>query len=121
MRTPVPTLLILLLCWAATGCDRSDAYCLAVEVAASEHVGSALAGDQPCASDDDCEVVAVSGSCFDSCHAVIARANRDIFEQALDQAEADHCSDYEGCTLIIPPCAPPPTAVCGTDGQCGGG
>ena len=34
MRTPVPTLLILLLCWAATGCDRSDAYCLAVEVAA---------------------------------------------------------------------------------------
>ena len=103
------------------GCGPSDEFCAEVEAAASQVVLDAISGDQTCSEDADCEVVGVAGSCFDNCSRVIATANSDAFEQALDQAEDEHCVDYDGCTLIIPPCAPPEPAVCGDDGQCAGG
>ncbi len=112
------TLTILLACTAALGCGPTDEYCQDVESAASAVVLDAVAEEQACTVDEDCEVVAVNGSCFDNCSRVIAVANRDAFDAALDQAETEHCVDYDGCTLIIPPCAPPDGAVCGDDGVC---
>jgi hypothetical protein len=103
------------------GCGPTETFCADVESAASQHVLEAIGSDQPCTVDEDCEVVAVNGSCFDVCSRVIATENREAFEQALDEAEDDHCVDYDGCTLIIPPCAPPDAAVCGASGLCEGG
>ena len=115
MKTPLP---ILLACVAAWGCGPTDEYCQDVESAAAAAVLDAVAEEQACTVDEDCEVVAVNGSCFDNCSRVIAVANREVFDAALDQAEADHCADYDGCTLIIPPCAPVGAAVCGDEGVC---
>ncbi len=110
--------LVLATTW---GCGPSDEDCAELEQEASSHVLDLVYGDQPCTVDEDCEVVAVSGSCFDSCSGVIATANHEAFQQALDEAEADICADYDGCTLIIPPCVPPDDATCGASGQCEGG
>ncbi len=104
----------------AAGCP-SDERCGAVQIEASQHVLDAIGDDQPCTVDEDCEVVSIAGSCFDSCTRVIASANHDLYEQALGEAEADICPDFAGCTLIIPPCAPPDPAVCGLEGWCEGG
>lgn len=103
------------------GCGPSAQYCEEVEDGAVQHVLEVVEADQPCTVDEDCQVVGVSGSCFDVCSRVIAVANTEAFETALDEAETDHCADYDGCTLIIPPCAPPDDAYCGDDGQCQGG
>ncbi len=117
MRGPSPALVVLLL----GGCGPSDEYCAEVEQAAAQHVLDAIDVDQPCTVDEDCEVVAVNASCFDVCSRVIATANAAAFEQASSEAEAQHCADYHGCTLIIPPCAPPDAATCGAEGVCEGG
>jgi hypothetical protein len=114
----VLTFCIVLCAQAAWGCGPSEQHCQDVEEAAAQHVLDAIGGDQPCTVADDCEVVWVNGSCFDVCSRVIAVANTDAFEQALDEAEAENCVDYEGCTLSNPPCASPLSAVCGADGQC---
>jgi hypothetical protein len=121
MNKTLPILPILLAGVATWGCGPSDEYCAEVESAASQVVLDAVAEDQACTVDEDCEVVAVNGSCFDNCSRVIAVTNHEVFEAALDEAEADHCVDYDGCTLIIPPCAPPDDAACGDDGYCTGG
>jgi len=115
------TLSILLACAVALSACPSDEYCEDVESAASQMVLDAVYLEQPCTVDEDCEVVAVNGSCFDNCSRVIAVENRELFDAALDDAETEHCVDYDGCTLIIPPCAPPDAAVCGDDGVCEGG
>ena len=108
----------LLLALLLVGCGPSDEHCHDVEDAAAGHVLDAIEGDQPCTVADDCEVVWVNGSCFDVCSRVIAVANAEAFDQALEEAEAENCADYEDCTLSNPPCASPLSAVCGADGQC---
>ncbi len=113
-RTPIALAAALIL---ATGCP-TDEYCQEIESAAAAVPAEVVYGEQPCTSDDDCEVVGVNGSCFDTCHAVISVDNIDAFEAALQQAEDEHCADYGGCTLIVPPCAPINEGVCGDDGFC---
>ena len=118
---PFPIHPLLWIVAATWGCGPSEQHCQDVEDAAASHVLDAIDGDQPCTVDDDCEVVQVNGSCFDVCSRVIAVANHEAFEQALDEAEAENCADYEGCTLINPPCGGgPQSAACGTDGRCEG-
>jgi hypothetical protein len=99
------------------GC-LSEQHCADVEQAAASVVLDRVYGDQPCQLDEDCEIVAINGSCFDSCSGVIATGNREAFEAALQQAEDEHCVDYGGCTLIHPPCDPPGEPICGDDGYC---
>jgi hypothetical protein len=113
-RVVLPILVVLPACGQPAGCDE-------IEAAAGQTVREVLDSPQPCGIDDDCVVVAVSGSCFDNCSAVIARSNLGDFDEAVAAAEADHCSDYDGCTLIVPPCAPPEPATCSADGACRGG
>jgi hypothetical protein len=108
----------LLLALLLVGCGPSDEHCHDVEDAAAGHVLDAIEGDQPCTVVADCEVVQVNGSYFDVCERVIAVANHEVFEQAIDEAEADDCGDYDGCTLIAPPCDPVDEVTCGADGQC---
>ena len=115
------SLALLFVALAIPACGTSEEDCASVESDASQHVLEAISTDQTCLIDEDCESVAVAASCFDNCSRVIATANRDAFEQALAEAEADYCSDYDGCTLIIPPCAPPDAVSCGSTGLCEGG
>lgn len=118
MTNPKSTLPILLTFALTWGCGPSDEYCSDVESAASQVVIDTISGDQTCTVDEDCEVVGVNGSCFDNCSWVIAVENRDAFDAALQQAEDEHCIDYDGCTLIVPPCAPVNAGVCSGEGMC---
>ncbi len=114
-----PRILPFLLAVAATwSCAPSDEYCEDIEHAAASVAAEAIYLDQPCETDDDCVVVGVNGTCFDTCHAVISVDNRDAFDAGLQQAEDEHCVDYGLCTLIVPPCAPINEGVCGNDGFC---
>ncbi|MBN1335084.1 MAG: hypothetical protein JXB39_03900 [Deltaproteobacteria bacterium] len=111
----------LLLAPLLIGCGPSEQHCRDVEDAAAGHVLDAIEVDQPCTSADNCEVVQVNGSCFDVCERVIAVANHEVYEQAVAEAEAEDCVDYDGCTLIAPPCVPVHDVACGADGQCTAG
>jgi hypothetical protein len=113
--------LLCILLLVAVACGPSESACEDLEAAASQRVLDAVSVDQECVLDEDCVVVGVNGSCFDSCSRVIAAANQGVFDQAIADAEANECADYGGCTLIIPPCAPPEPAVCGASGVCEGG
>jgi hypothetical protein len=101
-------------CSGCTGAER----CSELEQAAAQVVLDQVYGEQPCSVDEDCEIVSVSGSCFDHCSGIIATDNRAAFDAALQQAEDEHCVDYGGCTLIHPPCVPPGRAVCSDEGVC---
>jgi len=113
MRVLAVPFAILLL----SACTTPGETCDATESAAVAIVRAATSADQPCTVDEDCEAVAVAGSCFDACSDVIAVATHDAYTAAIAQAEADVCVDYGGCTLIAPPCMAS-NPVCGTDGMC---
>ncbi|MCA9490051.1 MAG: hypothetical protein KC656_35300 [Myxococcales bacterium] len=96
------------------GCGLSDDE---LERLASERVQAALAEPQTCSVDEDCEIIGLSGSCFDLCWGVIATSNRGPVQAAMAEAESEYCADYTG-TFIRPPCVPPGEAACGDDGMC---
>ena len=105
--TPVPATL------SAEACRRIEAEARAAVLPAIEdHVA--------CKVVSDCYQVMFDASCFESCYALVGTGGLAAVEAAVNAVEATQCKAYHdgGCTLILPPCAPPPPALYCTRGVC---
>lgn len=100
---------------AAAGCRQ---HCDNVTNEATSVALAALDDPTPCVEDADCEVVWVSGSCFDVCSRVAHVDDVPRLEAAIEQANHEVCPRFLGCSFDRPPCIPPLQPVCNS-GTCG--
>jgi len=110
-------LLLVSACAGATTqtAQNEAANCGELQSAAREGIAKAIEANLTCTKDTDCETVAFSSRCFDSCTRVIGASGQGAYESAVTSANAGKCAEYEtkACPKpTIPPCAPPEPPAC---------
>ena len=105
----------------AGGCSSTErpAACDELQASARATVEQAFTSNLVCQVDSDCVQLAFQASCFDSCTRVVANTGTAAVQAAISAVEADQCAEAHeaGCTVVIPPCAPPVRTAC-TGGVC---
>lgn len=82
--------------------------------AASAVVLDAVEKNRACQTDEDCVSVAVGASCFDACSRSVSKTGVDAVKAASSSAATGPCKGFKqaGCTVTVPPCAPPSPPRC---------
>jgi hypothetical protein len=95
-----------------TPCPAVD--CNGLQQAAEGAVQQVITNHAACTSDSDCVIVSFAADCFDACSRVMNKNGNDDLAAAKGQVNANQCSQFSknGCTSVIPPCAPPGTPSC---------
>jgi hypothetical protein len=73
-----------------------------------------ITANSQCNVDADCEQVAFSADCFDSCTRSIAKTGLTAFNQKKSEMNGGECSAFktQRCEVTIPPCEPPTGPRC---------
>jgi len=115
---------LLTLCVFGPACGSRSvpgnaATCDARRDSARADIGAVIDAHLACEKDGDCQSIAFSSNCFDSCTRAINAAGVSAVEAAVAKANAGACANYQsdGCSVSIPPCVPPTLPQC-VAGKC---
>lgn len=61
---------------------------------------------------EDCQVVWITGDCFDACSRVVGIGGVVATDAAIADANRDVCAKVPYCPTEVPPCVPPGTSQC---------
>lgn len=88
--------------------------CTDLADSARKEVMAAITANASCSVDAECEAIAFSSSCFDSCTRATSKAGVAAVTAAKTRVDGEQCAKFrdQGCRSITPPCAPPAAPRC---------
>lgn len=88
--------------------------CTELADSARQEVDAVLQAHRACTQASDCKSVGFSASCFDSCGRALRTDGEAAFKSAQEKVDKAQCAQFtkQGCTRVIPPCAPPSALAC---------